>query len=94
MQQPFGQEVASQTHPLADLLHSSPVLQAAHTVPDVPHVLLFWLANGRHAWVAVSQHPLHVEPPQVQAPFEQVWLFEHALHAAPAVPHELVDWLA
>lgn len=34
--------------PRTELLHSSPVPQAAQTVPEVPQALSFWLANGKH----------------------------------------------
>jgi hypothetical protein len=36
-QQPFGQDVASQTHPEDDLLHSLPDAHAPHVAPAVPH---------------------------------------------------------
>jgi hypothetical protein len=37
LQQPPGHEVASQTHRPVALLHSWPVLQAAHAAPPAPH---------------------------------------------------------
>jgi hypothetical protein len=37
LQQPLGQEVASQTQAPVILLHSCPVAQAAQLAPIVPH---------------------------------------------------------
>ena len=92
MQQPFGHDVASQTHsPLGS--HSSPDLQAAHWRPAEPHDALVSLSRGSHDPLAVQQ-PLHEPPPHEHSPPEQVSPLPHEPHAAPPVPHWLPVWLA
>jgi hypothetical protein len=55
VQQPFEQEVASQTHWPVALSHSCPAPQPPHVAPPVPHDRLFWEAHASHTPAAVQQ---------------------------------------
>ncbi len=84
VQQPFGHDVASQTHwPLT--LHSSPGAHAMHTTPPAPHEAFVSPDSASH--VPPLQHPAHDAPPQEHDPFVHAWPVAQALHAAPPVPH-------
>jgi hypothetical protein len=63
-QQPFGHEVASQTHCPVLTLHSWPVSQAWQLDPGTPHDSLDSFASGSH--VVPLQHP--VQPASPHAP--------------------------
>jgi hypothetical protein len=90
VQQPFGQEVASQTHcPLP--LHSWPEAQAPQTAPPAPQDELDSLVGSSHVSLAV-QHPGHEVPAQVHVPPVHASPFAQALQAAPPVPHSVPDW--
>ena len=84
LQQPFGHELASQTHAPAPL-HSCPVAHAAQAAPPAPQDELDSFESASHD--PPLQHPPHDVPPQLHAPLAQAWPEEHALHAAPPVPH-------
>jgi hypothetical protein len=85
VQQPAGQEAASQTHCPVALLHSWPATQALHVAPPAPHEPFDSFPSASHD--DPLQQPPHDEPPHEQTPLEQVSPLPHALHAAPAVPH-------
>ncbi len=91
LQQPFGHEVASQTHWPVLVLHSWPVAHAAHAAPPAPHEVFDSLESGSHV-VPPLQQPAHEPPPHEHVPFEHESPVPHALHAAPPVPHEELDW--
>jgi hypothetical protein len=59
-QQPFGHEVASQTHFPVLTLHSWPVLHAPQVAPDAPHDALVSFARGSH--VPLLQQPWQSQP--------------------------------
>jgi hypothetical protein len=89
LQQPFLQEFVSQTHCPVAVLHSCPVVHAAHTAPPAPHDALDSLVSGSH--VEPLQQPAHPPPPQLHVPFEHPLPPLHGAQAAPPVPHsELV----
>jgi hypothetical protein len=90
LQQPFGQDVASQTHCPVDVLHRWPEPHAAQVVPAAPQAPLVSLASRLH--VPPLQQPAHDPPPHEHAPLEHVCPGAHAAHAPPALPHELADW--
>jgi hypothetical protein len=90
LQQPFGHEVASQTHCPVLVLHSWPAEHAAHVAPLAPHEVFDSLPSGSHV-VLLLQHPEQDVPLQVHTPLEHVSPALHAAQAAPAVPHEAVD---
>jgi hypothetical protein len=85
VQQPFGHDVASQTHCPFVVLHAWPAAHALHTDPVAPHEVFDSLPSISQVPFAVQQ-PLHDPPPQLQAPIEHAWPFAHELQAAPAVP--------
>jgi len=94
LQQPFGHEVASQTHVPLLLLHSSPVPHAEQFAPPVPQEPLDSDAHASHVPVGPPlQHPLgHELASHTQLPVAlHSWPAGHALHAAPPVPHEVLD---
>jgi hypothetical protein len=83
LQQPLGQEVASQTQ-APPALHSWPLAQPLHAAPPTPQVvaLLVWQAPF------LSQQPLGQEvASQMQAPPLQRWPVPHCPHTLPEVPH-------
>jgi hypothetical protein len=86
-QQPFGHEVASQTHAPLVVLHSRPDAHARHTTPPAPHDPVDSPERASH--VVPLQQPAHADPPQVHVPavVEHVCPEPHGAHAAPAVPH-------
>jgi hypothetical protein len=87
-QQPFGHEVASQTHwPVP--LHSWPDVHAPQVAPPAPHEALVSLCSGSHA--VPLQHPAQDAPPHVHAPLEHDCPEPHGLHETPPVPHSLAD---
>jgi hypothetical protein len=86
LQQPFGHEVASQTHCPLVVLHSCPDEHAAHAAPPAPHEEFDSLASASH--VEPLQQPLHDVVPHEHTPLEQVSPPPHDAHAAPAVPQE------
>ncbi len=90
LQQPAGQEVASQTHCPVVFLHSCPLAQAAHEAPEVPHEPFDSEAYASQVPLEPpTQHPFghvvasHEQTPVVvsQRPLAQ------AVHAAPLLPH-------
>jgi len=85
VQQPFGQEAASQTHWPVVTSHSCPEGHAAHAAPPAPHDVLDSLDRASHVPAAVQQ-PEHDPPPHEQVPLEHEPV-EHTLHVAPPVPH-------
>lgn len=85
VQQPFGQEVASQVQLPA--WHSCPVEHAPQTTPLLPHAEEDSLDDATHVLDAGSQQPAHALPSQVHAPLAQVWEPAHSPHAEPALPH-------
>jgi hypothetical protein len=93
LQQPFGQDVALQTHWPFARLHTSSLLQASHVAPPDPHKLLLSLPTSRQ--LVPLQQPLQLPPPpQPHLPPEQVSPIPHALHCAPPVPHSVDVWEA
>ncbi len=80
-QQPLGHVVASHTH--APALHSWSAAHALHAAPLEPHCVF---VAAMHV-LPVPQQPLHMLPPQLQAPFEQESPLAQPLHAPPPVPH-------
>ncbi len=90
LQQPFGHEVASHTHCPVFVLHSWPVLQAAHVAPAAPHEVFDSFASGSHV-VLLTQQPEQDVPLHVHTPLAHVSPVLHAAHAAPAVPQEAAD---
>ena len=95
LQQPFGHEVASQTHCPVVLLHSCPEAHAAHAPPAAPHEEADSAPYTSHVPVAP---PLQQPLPQVLAPHEQRPLvvsqrpFGQDAHVAPPVPHCVAVW--
>jgi len=89
LQQPLGQDVASQTHWPVLLSHSWPVGHPPHATPPAPHEAFDSPVSGSH--VEPLQQPAHEPPPHVQAPLEQASPLPQDPQAAPAVPHSLVD---
>jgi len=85
VQQPFGQEVASQTHWPDVVLHSVPEGHAAHVVPRAPQEVLVSLDSVSH--VVPLQQPSQIVPPHEHAPPEHDWPLTHAAHAPPPAPH-------
>jgi hypothetical protein len=71
LQQPFGHEVASQTHDPLVVLHSWPDEQAAHAAPPEPHEVFDSLESGSHV-VPPLQQPAHEVPLHEQEPLEHV----------------------
>ena len=87
-QQPFGHDVALQTHaPLEE--QAWPVAQPAHAAPPVPQVVVL----GVWHWPLESQQPFgHDVALQTHAPCAlQVWLVPHATHWPPLAPHAVAD---
>jgi hypothetical protein len=89
LQQPAGQDVASQTHCPVEVLHRWPELHAAQVAPDAPQAPLVSPTSGLH--VPPLQHPAHEAPPQLHAPLEHACPDAQAAQAAPAVPHPFAD---
>ncbi len=93
LQQPFGHEVASHTHPEELLEHSSLVEQAPHTAPATPHDALVCEAYATHVPPTVAvQHPLgHDVASHTHWPVVLLHSCPepHAPHAAPPAPHEV-----
>ena len=90
LQQPFGQDVASQTHWPLFLLHSWVAAQGAQVAPDTPQEPLDSDAYASHVPLAPPvQQPLgqvlasHAQTPVVRSHR----LFAHGPHAAPPLPH-------
>ena len=83
-QQPFGQELASQTH-CPCVLHSCWLPQAVQVPPLAPQVVF---EEVTHA--PFEQQPPQLVPPQLQAPPLQVWPDAQVPHAAPFEPQALV----
>jgi hypothetical protein len=85
VQQPFGHEVASQTHWPALVLHSVPSAQGTHPVPREPHEAF---DSPPSDWqVPPLQQPSQILPPHVHAPPAHDSPTAHAEHAAPPPPH-------
>ena len=89
VQQPFGHDVASQTHWPVVWLHSSPEGQAEHAVPPAPQDPFDSLDTATQ--MLPLQQPAHDVPPHVQTPVVHASPALHAPHAAPAVPHCAAD---
>jgi hypothetical protein len=90
LQQPFGQDVASQTHCPVVVLHSWPVAHAAQLAPAAPHDPPFSDAYGTH--VLPLQHPFgHDVASHTQRPPLHSWPTAHAMQTAPAAPQDAVD---
>jgi hypothetical protein len=89
VQQPFGQELALQTHCPVDVLQASPIPHAAQLAPAAPHEVL--VSPESASQVPALQQPAHDIPPQPQDPLAQALPPEQAPHAAPPVPHSVVD---
>jgi hypothetical protein len=88
LQQPFGQEVASQTHCPVVLLHSRPIGHCVHVAPFAPHDWVDSAESGSH--VPALQQPAHGLPePQLQVPPVHVSPVPQVPHAAPPLPHAL-----
>jgi hypothetical protein len=87
VQQPFGQEVASQTHWPVLVMHSVPVGHAAHVAPLLPHDEFDSFDSSSHAPPPVQQPAQAPPPPHEQTPLEHESPLLHDAHAAPAVPH-------
>lgn len=83
-QQPFGQEVASQTQ-LPWLPHSWFVPQAAQAAPFAPQ----WAFVAVTHW-PLEQQPLQTVPPQLQAPALQVWPDAQVPQVLPPEPQAAV----
>jgi len=88
LQQPFGHEVALQTHaPCA--LHVWPVAHVAHAAPPTPQVDV---ADVRHMPVESQQPFGHEVALHTQAPCAlQAWFAAHATHCPPLAPHAVAD---
>jgi len=94
LQQPFGHDVASQTHCPVVWLHSCPDRHAAQLAPPVPHDDADSEAYASHVpLVPPTQQPLaHVVASQRHTPaVVSHRLFAQAAQAAPPVPQELLD---
>jgi hypothetical protein len=94
LQQPFGHELASQTHSPFALLQSCSEAQDPHAAPLAPHEVLDSAAYSSHVPVDEQQpaHPeveLHTHCP---LPLHIVPV-GHPPQAAPPAPHEVFDWL-
>jgi hypothetical protein len=83
LQQPFGHDVALQTHAPA-LEQVVPLGQAAHAPPLMPHVCAD--PGEWHCLLLSQQPPAHDEALQAHAPFTQVWPVAQAVQLAPPVP--------
>ena len=90
LQQPFGQDVASQTHWPLFLLHSWVAAHGAHVAPDAPQEPLDSDPYASHVpLVPPLQQPLgqvlasHAQTPVVRSHR----LFAQEPHAAPPLPH-------
>jgi hypothetical protein len=88
LQQPAGQDAASQTH-CPEPLQAWPAPQAAQAAPPAPQEPADSLESGSH--VPPLQHPEHELPPQLQAPPVHACPPEHMAQAAPPVPHWELD---
>ena len=87
-QQPFGHDVALQTHlPLPS--QAWPVAQAVHAPPPAPQVAV----PGVRHWLLASQQPFgHDVALQTQAPCAlQAWFCAHATHWPPLAPQAEAD---
>jgi hypothetical protein len=94
LQQPFGHELASQTHCPVALLHSCSAAQDPHAAPLAPHEVLDSDAYSSHVPVDEQQpaHPeveLHTHCPLAL----HIVPVGHAAQAAPPAPHEELDSL-
>ena len=90
LQQPFGQDVASQTHWPLFLLHSWVAAQGAHVAPDAPQEPLDSDPYASHVPLAPPlQQPLgHVLESHAHTPVVRSHrLFAQEPHAAPPFPH-------
>jgi hypothetical protein len=91
VQQPFGHDVALQTHAPA-LLQVWPAGQVPHIAPPVPHDEPDCAGYSSHLPVEVQQPPGQVLASQVQAPLVVSHRpLTHAPQAAPAAPHSVPD---
>ncbi len=88
LQQPAGQDAASQTH-CPEPLQAWPAAQAAQATPPAPQEPADSLESGSHA--PPLQHPEHELPPQLHAPPVHACPPEHVAQAAPPVPHWAFD---
>lgn len=85
VQQPLGQDVASQTHcPLA-VLHSWPTAHALQVAPLAPQEPFDSPDSGSQ--VMPLQQPVHEAPPHEQSPIVQSSPDPHVPQVAPPVPH-------
>jgi hypothetical protein len=94
LQQPFGHEVASQTHLPVVLLHSCPVPHAAQLAPAVPQELFDSEPYATH--VVPLQQPLgHEVASQTHWPVALLHSSPplQATQAAPPEPHDELDSL-
>jgi hypothetical protein len=89
LQQPFGHELALQTHWPVLVLHVSPVPHALHAAPPAPHDMDDSADSASQ--VEPLQQPAQAPPPQLQVPLVQLSPLPHVLHAAPPVPHSEID---
>jgi hypothetical protein len=91
VQQPFGHEVALQTH--CPPLHAWPVAHPVQAAPPVPHDPLDWDANDSHVPLAVQQPLGHEVASQAHCPVVVLHSRPdpHATQAAPPAPHEALD---
>jgi hypothetical protein len=95
LQQPFGQEVASQTHVPLAVLHSSPGAHAPQVAPAVPHDAFDSALHASQVPEAVQQPfghdcALHTQLPVAlqSVPAGQAW------QAAPPLPQDALDSFA
>jgi hypothetical protein len=93
LQQPFGQDVSSQTHVPLPLLHSSPDAHAAHFAPPVPHEPLDSDAYPSQTPPAVQQPLGQDVPSQTHWPLPVLHSCPdaHPAQVAPPVPHDPFD---
>ena len=89
LQQPFGHELASQTHVPEVVSHSWPDAHPVHVAPAVPHELFPSPEYGSH--VLPLQQPFgHEEELHVQTPVPlQVWPVAQAAQLTPPLPHSV-----
>jgi hypothetical protein len=87
LQQPFGHDVALQTHlPVASQV--CPIVHELHVAPPTPQVCVL------EVWQSpfLSQQPFgHDVALQTQAPFEQAWPVAQGVQLAPFVPQVWMD---
>lgn len=82
LQQPFGQDVASQTQVPLAVSQRWPVPQARHAAPPAPHVAVVAVTQ----WPAEQQPVAHVVALQEHTPAEHCSPGLQAEHACPPLP--------